>query len=65
MKHFFNRPNPSWGPDLDRIHFNKFTYFAKSSEKQETKWKDVPVKIKNDFPLGIPEAEQKCKHTIR
>ncbi len=62
LKHFFDRPNPSWGPDLNKIlpDFNKFTYFAKSSEKQETKWKDVPTKIKNTFQkLGIPEAEQK------
>lgn len=52
--------NPNWGPDLNKIDFNEFTYYIKPSDKQEKDWDEVPDTIRETFErLGIPEAEQK------
>lgn len=60
LKVFEAFPLPSFGPDLKHIDFNTFTYFIRPSEKEETKWENVPSTIKETFKkLGIPEAEQK------
>jgi Fe-S cluster assembly protein SufB len=51
---------PKFGPKLDDIDFNSFTYFIRPSEREETSWDKVPTTIKETFQkLGIPEAEQK------
>ena len=60
LQHFNERPLPSFGPTLDFLNFDSYTYFIRPSEKVEKSWDDVPETIKNTFEkLGIPEAEQK------
>ena len=57
---FRKKPMPTWGADLSIIDFDNIFYFLKSTEKQQTKWEDVPEDIKRTFDkLGIPEAERK------
>lgn len=51
---------PTWGGDLSKIDFDKYTYFFNPTEKTAHSWDDVPKDIKKTFDrLGIPEAEQK------
>ena len=51
---------PSFGPNLDNLDFDSYTYFTRPSEKEVQSWDEVPETIKNTFDrLGIPEAEQK------
>ncbi len=58
--HFEKTPMPKWGPKLDMLDFDDYTYYIKPSEKQENSWDEVPETIKDTFDrLGIPEAEQK------
>ena len=59
--HLFEKmPMPTWGPSLDSIHFEDYTYYIRPSAEAENKWEEVPETIKNTFDrLGIPEAEQK------
>jgi Fe-S cluster assembly protein SufB len=60
LQTFFEKANPSWGPDLSGINFDDITYFIRSTDRSEGSWDDVPVEIKDTFAkLGIPEAEQK------
>lgn len=57
---FLKMNMPNFGPDLNNIDFNSFTYFIRPTKKEESNWDDVPDTIKNTFKkLGIPEAEQK------
>lgn len=50
----------TWGPSLEHLCFDDYTYYIKPSDKQENDWEDVPETIKDTFDrLGIPEAEQK------
>src|SRR5690554_643222 len=57
---FINMPMPNFGPSLDSIDFNDYTYYIKSTDKVEKSWDDVPENIKDTFDkLGIPEAERK------
>jgi len=57
---FESKPMPSWGPSLESLHFEDYTYYIKPSARMENKWEDVPEEIKNTFDrLGIPEAEKK------
>ena len=59
-KKFVEMPQPDFGPNLDFIDFDDYTYYIKSSKKVEKDWNDVPEKIKDTFDkLGIPEAEKK------
>ena len=52
--------NPKWGPNLNQIDFDEFTYYIRPSDRTESSWDDVPETIKNTFDkLGIPEAEKK------
>ncbi|MGL5540855.1 MAG: Fe-S cluster assembly protein SufB [Erysipelotrichaceae bacterium] len=58
--HFVKTPMPSWGPNLESLNFDEYTYYIKPSERQQTNWEEVPETIKDTFDrLGIPEAEQK------
>ena len=51
---------PLFGPKLDNLDFDSYTYFTRPSEKEAQSWDDVPETIKNTFDkLGIHEAEQK------
>lgn len=57
---FKEQKNPDWGPSLDDIDFDEFTYYIKPSDKEVRDWEEVPETIRNTFQkLGIPEAEQK------
>jgi len=57
---FESKPMPLWGPSLESIRFEDYTYYIKPSARMENKWEDVPEEIKNTFDrLGIPEAEKK------
>jgi Fe-S cluster assembly protein SufB len=60
-EHFLERPMPDWGPSLDDIDFDAYTYYANPLNEGETKrkWEDLPVDIRNTFEkLGIPKAER-------
>jgi Fe-S cluster assembly protein SufB len=60
LKHYQNRPMPSWGPDLSDLDLEDIYYYVKPTEGEGRTWDDVPETIKNTFSkLGIPEAEQK------
>jgi Fe-S cluster assembly protein SufB len=60
LKHFQDRPVPTWGPDLSDLDLDDIYYYVKPTEKEEKSWDDIPDTIKNTFDrLGIPEAEQK------
>ena len=59
-KAFASMPQPNFGPSLDFINFDDYTYYIKSSEKVENSWDKVPENIKDTFEkIGIPEAERK------
>ena len=56
---FVEMEQPNFGPNLDFIDFNDYTYYIKSSEHVSKTWDDVPEEIKDTFEkLGIPEAER-------
>ena len=58
-KKFIEMPQPSFGPNLDFINFDDYTYYIKSSNGVGKSWDEVPENIKNTFDkLGIPEAEK-------
>lgn len=60
LKEFFQHHQPGYGPALDWINFQDYTYYTRVSDKIATDWKEVPEEVKNTFDkLGIPEAEQK------
>jgi Fe-S cluster assembly protein SufB len=57
---FLQKPTPLWGGELDGIHYDEITYYARASADSKRDWQDVPEEIKRTFDrLGIPEAEQK------
>ena len=56
---FGKKPMPTWGSDLSGIDFNNIKYFVRSTEKQATRWDELPADIKSTYDrLGIPEAEK-------
>ncbi len=60
LKEFFSHPQPNFGPDLNFINFQDFTYYTKVTDKASSSWEEVPSTVKDTFDkLGIPEAEQK------
>ena len=60
LKEFFNHHQPTYGPDLNWIDFQNYTYYTRVSDKIAQDWDEVPDEVKNPFDkLGIPEAEQK------
>lgn len=57
---FNEKPMPKWGGDLNKIDFNKITYYIKSTDKKGRTWQEVPTEIKETFDkLGIPESEKR------
>jgi FeS assembly protein SufB len=59
LRTFGKKPMPSWGANLEGIHFDNIKYFVRSTEKQAASWDDLPEDIKNTYDrLGIPEAEK-------
>ena len=60
FKIFNDKINPKWGPDLNFINFDDYTYYVKPSEKMVDDWDSVPEKIRETFKkLKIPENEAK------
>ena len=59
LRIFDKKPMPSWGSNLDGIHFDNIKYFVRSTEKQAASWEELPEDIRNTYDrLGIPEAEK-------
>jgi Fe-S cluster assembly protein SufB len=59
--HFVDRPMPDWGPSLEDLDFDAYTYYANPLAEGDAKrsWDDLPADIKNTFDkLGIPKAER-------
>lgn len=40
LHHFFERPLPSWGPDLTGLDLSNLVYYVRPSEKSEKSWDD-------------------------
>lgn len=60
LKHYQERPMPTWGADLSHLNLDEIVYYVRPAEMEGKSWDDVPDTIKNTFDkLGIPEAEQK------
>jgi len=60
LDHYLARPMPTWGGDLSKINFDEIYYYVKATDRDASKWEDVPEYIKRTFDkLGIPEAERK------
>ena len=59
LKHFQQRPLPSWGGDLSALNFDDIHYFVRATDSDEQDWDDVPDYIRETYnKLGIPEAEK-------
>ena len=62
LRTFRELHNPTWAgsPDLlDAIDFDNIHYYVRATDRDSTKWEDVPEYIKDTFDkLGIPEAER-------
>jgi len=60
LKHYQQRPIPTWGPDLSNLDLDDLYYYVKPTDKEGKSWDEIPDTIKETFDrLGIPEAEQK------
>ncbi len=57
---FFQKPMPSFGPDLSLLNFDEITYYVKPIPEKRRRWEDLPENIRQTYEkLGIPEAEKK------
>ncbi len=60
LKAFEAMPMPKFGPSLEGMDFDSYTYFTRVSKGESSSWEDIPETVKKTFQkLGIPEAEQK------
>jgi Fe-S cluster assembly protein SufB len=60
LKHYQERPMPTWGADIEKLDLDNIFYYVKPSDKEGRTWDEVPDTIKDTFEkLGIPEAEQR------
>ena len=60
LRHFEQRPMPTWGGDLSKMNLDEIYFYTKPSQAEGKTWDEVPADIKKTFErLGIPEAEQK------
>ncbi|MEX2143167.1 MAG: Fe-S cluster assembly protein SufB, partial [Anaerolineales bacterium] len=60
LRHFEQRPMPTWGGDLSTMNLDEIYFYTKPSQAEGKTWDEVPADIKKTFErLGIPEAEQK------
>lgn len=56
---FVKHHQPHFGPNLDFLDFDDYTYFTRMSDKVSKSWDEVPSTVKNTFDkLGIPQAEK-------
>ncbi|MCL4374452.1 Fe-S cluster assembly protein SufB [Patescibacteria group bacterium] len=59
LKTFIDKPMPAWGPKLDKIDFNKITYYIKPTDKPVRSWESLPKEIKQTYDrIGVPRAER-------
>jgi len=62
LEAFLKKPLPGWA-DLSllmQIRLDDIHYYLKPTDRQGTRWEDVPEEIKRTFDkLGIPEAERR------
>ncbi|MCI5745585.1 MAG: Fe-S cluster assembly protein SufB [Erysipelotrichaceae bacterium] len=57
---FLKMKNPSFGPNLDFLKYDEYTYYIKPSDKSVKSWDEVPQTIRETFTrLGLPEQEKK------
>ena len=57
---FKRMKNPNFGPNLDFLAYDTYTYYIKPADKSVQSWDDVPDTIRETFDkLGIPEQEKK------
>jgi Fe-S cluster assembly protein SufB len=60
LDYFLARPLPTWGGNVEEIDFDNIYYYIKPTEKQASRWEDLPADILDTWDkLGIPEAEKK------
>src|SRR5690625_6858234 len=57
---YYNRKHMhNCGYDLSGIDFDRIKYFVRSTERQATRWEDLPEDILETYErLGIPDAER-------
>ncbi|AHI53146.1 Fe-S cluster assembly protein SufB [Spiroplasma culicicola] len=59
LKKFNDRPQPSFGPDLNFLDFQDYYYYTRGTDSIASSWDEVPENIRKTFDrLGIPEAEK-------
>ena len=57
---FIKMKNPDFGPNLEFLAYDTYTYYIKPADKSVQSWDDVPDTIRETFDkLGIPEQEKK------
>jgi len=57
---FGKKKLPTWGADLTTIDFDEIYYYIKPTEKNVSRWQDLPKDIRDTYDkIGIPEAEKK------
>lgn len=60
LRHFLDRKPPDWAPELAKIDFQDFYYYANPTGKAADSWEQLPEYIRRTYDkLGIPEAEKK------
>ena len=60
LKIFYRKKMPDWGAKLSNLSFKDLTYYWRATNQSESRWSDIPKKIKQTFEqLGIPKAERK------
>ena len=50
LKHFQNRPIPTWGADLKDLDLDDLYYYVKPMEKEGRSWDDIPETINDERP---------------
>ncbi len=66
LKLFQARALPTWGADLSQLDFSQFRYYRPAPTKPQTRWQDLPPKIRTTFEkLGLPQAEQEALAGIK
>ncbi|MFT4305184.1 MAG: Fe-S cluster assembly protein SufB [Candidatus Woesearchaeota archaeon] len=55
----FNKTDlPKFGPNLNKLNFNKILYYKDPEIKESNSWKKIPKKVREIYEkLGIPKAE--------
>ena len=57
---FVKMENPSFGPNLDFLNYDDYTFYIKPADKSVKSWDEVPETIRETFDkLGLPEQEKK------